>query len=192
MNPTEWLTLILVIVTTFYAWATYRILAANRASVEVMRQQTEAMLRPYVVVAPSVRIGTTLMQLEVQNTGRSPAFDLRLTLDKDFYPQAEESWKSLRTIPAFSQPIVSLAPGARLVFMLGVGFKIFLADEALCPKVFSVKAEYKFGEQAYSENNVIDMNPMVHAMAVNDPVASELEKLRKELKETLKLFLGKS
>jgi CBS domain containing-hemolysin-like protein len=73
MSVTDWLTLALVIltgalaiITGFYAWATFCILEANKAAVQAMRQQTEAQLRPYVVVAPTVRIGTTLLCLEVQ------------------------------------------------------------------------------------------------------------------------------
>lgn len=41
MSSTDWLTLVLVVVTAFYAWATYRILRANEAVVKAMQDQTE-------------------------------------------------------------------------------------------------------------------------------------------------------
>ena len=73
LTATDWLTLALVVVTAFYAWATFRILRANEGVVAAMREQTEALLRPYIVVSASPRVGTTLLCLEVRNTGRSPA-----------------------------------------------------------------------------------------------------------------------
>lgn len=42
------LTALLVVITGFYAWATFRILRANEAVVKVMKDQLEAQGRPYV------------------------------------------------------------------------------------------------------------------------------------------------
>jgi hypothetical protein len=184
MSSTDWLTLALVVITTFYAWATFRILRANESVVEAMKAQTEAQVRPYVVVAPTVRTGTTLLCLEVQNTGKSPAVNLRLRMDRDFYPHAEKrEQENIAKLSAFTQPIESLAPGARLVFILGVGGKIFApsVDESLCPKVFSVRAEYSHAGATYIENTTVDVRPMLHSSVVQDPVATELERLRQSL-----------
>ena len=181
VTNTDWLTLALVLITAFYAWATFRILKANESVVEAMRQQTEAQTRPYVVVAPSVRTGTTLVCLEIQNTGKSPALNLLLKLDRDFYPHAElREHENLAKLPAFTQRIESLAPGARLVFILGVGGTIFSsgADEKLCPKVFRVRAEYSFAGRDYDEETTVDVRPMLHSSVVQDPVATELDRLR--------------
>lgn len=46
------LTAALVIITAFYAWATFEILRANKKVVEVMQEQSLAISRPYIVVAP--------------------------------------------------------------------------------------------------------------------------------------------
>jgi hypothetical protein len=181
MSNTDWLTLALVVITGFYAWATFRILRANEAVVHATRMQTEAQSRPYVVIAPTVRSGTTLVCLEVLNTGRSPALDLRLKLDRDFYPHAElRPSENLANLPAFSQNIESLAPGTRLIFVLGVGGTIFAqgVDEGLCPKVFGVSANYRYGDTQYVEQTTIDVRPMLHSTVAQDPVANELEKLR--------------
>ena len=189
MSATDLLTLALVVVTAFYAWVTFRILRANEEVVEAMRKQTEAQLRPYVVVAPTVRTGTTLMCLEVQNTGNSPALGLRLHMDRDFYPHAEKrESENIAKLPAFSEVVESLAPGARLIFVLGVGGSIFSAgaDETLCPKVFHVRAEYSFAGTGYTEDNIIDVRPMLHSTTSQDPEATELERLRKSLESLLK------
>ncbi|MEW8505505.1 MAG: hypothetical protein AB2598_02295 [Candidatus Thiodiazotropha sp.] len=48
----DYLTGALVIITGFFAWATFRILRANEKVVEVMHEQAEAVTRPYVSVDP--------------------------------------------------------------------------------------------------------------------------------------------
>lgn len=186
MTNTDWYTLALVLITAFYAWATFRILKANESVVEAMRQQTEAQTRPYVVVAPSVRTGTTLLCLEILNTGKSPALNLQLKLDRDFYPHAElREHENIAKLPAFTQRIESLPPSARLVFILGVGGKIFASgvDEKLCPKVFRVKATYSFAGRGYDEETTVDVRPMLHSSFVHDPVAAELERLRQSIEK---------
>ncbi len=46
----------LVLVTAFYAWATYRILKANERVVEVMHEQAAAIARPYVTITPFLEL----------------------------------------------------------------------------------------------------------------------------------------
>jgi hypothetical protein len=186
MTNTDWLTLILVLVTAFYAWVTFRILRANEAVVSAMQSQTEAQLRPYVVVTVAPRIGTTLLLLEIRNTGRSPALDLRLRMDKDFFPHAvRRDAENIAELPAFSEPICSLAPEARLQFVLGVGGTIFApgVDESVCPKLFSVNAKYQHAGRAYDEDNTIDLRPMLHSAAIHDPIAEEVKRLRESLEK---------
>lgn len=189
LSNTDWLTLALVLITGFYAWATFKILRANEAVVAAMEGQTEAQLRPYVVVSIAPRIGTTLLLLDVQNTGRSPAINLRLKMDKDFFPHAERrEQENIAKLPAFTEPIESLAPGARMQFILGIGGTIFASgvDEALCPKVFSVKAAYQYAGHLYEEVNTIDLRPMLHSAAIQDPIAEEVKRLRESLEKLLK------
>jgi hypothetical protein len=188
MSTTDWLTLALVLITAFYAWATFRILRANERVVGAMREQTEAQLRPYVVVWAGTRIGTTLLILEIQNTGKSPAVGVRLRIDKAFHFNGERNTPDLSTLPAFTQPIEALAPGARLQFVLGVGHTLFSEsiDETVSPKVFSVHAEYSFAEKRYSEHHTIDMRPLLHTTAIHDPVADEIKSLRESLEKALR------
>lgn len=188
-SSTDWLTLALVLITGFYAWATFKILRANEAVVAAMEGQTETQLRPYVVVSVAPRIGTTLLLLDIQNTGRSPAINLRLKMDKDFFPHAERrEQENISKLPAFTEPIESLAPDARMQFLLGVGGTIFApgVDEALCPKVFSVKAWYQYAGHIYEEVNTIDLRPMLHSAAIQDPIAEEVKRLRESLEKLLK------
>lgn len=54
LSNTDWFTLALVIITAMYAWATFKILCANQAAVNAIREQTEAQLRLYVVSVQEV------------------------------------------------------------------------------------------------------------------------------------------
>ncbi len=110
-------------------------------------------------------------------------------MDKDFFPNAERrEQENISKLPAFTEPIESLAPGARMQFLLGVGGTIFApgVDEALCPKVFSVKAWYQNARHIYEEVNTIDLRPMLHSAAIQDPIAEEVKRLRESLEELLK------
>ncbi|MDF2156068.1 hypothetical protein [Vibrio sp. CAU 1672] len=50
----EILTAILVVVTGIYAYLTYKMSNMSERSVQMMKEQTEAMSRPYLVVQPTV------------------------------------------------------------------------------------------------------------------------------------------
>ena len=50
----EILTAILVVVTGIYAYLTYKMSNMSERSVQMMKEQTEAMSRPYLVVQPIV------------------------------------------------------------------------------------------------------------------------------------------
>lgn len=91
LSNTDWLTLLLVLITGFYAWAKFEILKANKAVVNEMKEQTSAHLRPYIVVSATPRAGATVIDLDIINTGRSPAKGLKLKMNKDFYFNGHES-----------------------------------------------------------------------------------------------------
>lgn len=188
VTTTDWLTLALVVITAFYAWATFEILRANKGVVQAMEAQTEAQLRPYVIASVKVQLGSTLLVLHIENSGKSPAHSLRLHMDKDFFFNGREQAENIAKLPAFTQPIESLAPGVRIPFVLGVGQTVLspTIGEAVCPMVFTVTAEYSFGHKTYSERNVIDLRPLLHSSAEHDPVGDEVKKLRESLEKLLR------
>ena len=185
MSTTDWLTLALVVITALYALATYEILKANKKVVEAMDIQIEAQLRPYLVASVSTRPGEAVLLLEIQNTGKSPAQNTRLTIDKDFYFNADVSSRNLAKLPIFTQPIESFAPNAKIPFMLGVGHTIFSndVDNSICPKVFTITAEYSFAGKQYIERNIIDLQPMLFSSTENDPIAKEIKSLRESIEK---------
>jgi len=77
MSNTDLLTLALVVITAFYAWATLKILRANEAMVSTMRDQQNAAMRPYITVSANIRTGTQLFYLSIKNVGKTAALVLR-------------------------------------------------------------------------------------------------------------------
>lgn len=183
-NLSEWLTLANTLLTAMFAGLTFFILRANRAAVGAMREQMADQNRPFVAVTVQVRMGTPVIQLLVRNVGRSPAQNLRLRLDRDFFQFGEKAEaRNLAKQSAFAQPIDCLPPMSELLFDLGMGFKIFEVGAAptICPPTFEVSAEYEYGKNKYSEKTNVDLRPYMGTSVPHHPVAEELERVRKSI-----------
>jgi hypothetical protein len=183
----EYLTAGLAIITGIYAYLTYKIAKASEASVQAIREQSEAMLRPYVTVSPFVRPHTPFLYLKVENTGRTGAENVHLTIDRDFFQFGEDKRpeKNLRTMSAFTAPIDSLAPGSELLFALGQGWVIFRKDARpeITPSQFNVTAQYEFRGHKVEEVNRIDLRPYMGSEGERDPVVEELERIRQVMEK---------
>lgn len=183
MEVIEYLTAILVFITAIYVYLTHRMARASDASGNAMREQSEASLRPYVTVTPYVRPHTTFLYLKIENTGKTVAEDLTLSLNKDFFQfgETDNSEKNLRTVNAFTEAIESLPPGATLNFALAQGFRIFgdEADENVVPQQFEITAKYNYRSKEYNEKNRIDLRPYIGTEGERDPLVEVMERLRK-------------
>lgn len=181
----EYLTAILVFITAIYAYLTHRMAKSSEASVEAMRDQSEAMLRPYVTAAPFIRPNTPILYLRVKNTGKMGAQSLHLTLDRDFFQFGEKTGKNLRTMSAFSIPIDSFPPGAELIIALAQGGVIFgeNVQPDICPTQFNVTATYEYLGKEVAELNRIDLRPYIGTEGEHDPVVEELERIRKVMEK---------
>lgn len=176
-------TALLVAITAFYAWVTHRILKANEKVVAVMQAQHESATRPYITIKPFTEPGNPILFLEVRNTGLTAASNLRLTLDKDFYPFGERQGKSLATANAFQYPIDSFAPRSVLSFYLATGPDIFSekANPDLTPQTFRVTAEYSYAGKAVKEETAIDLKQFLGTRLDELPIVHELKEIRKAL-----------
>lgn len=158
--------------------ATFRILQANRDSVAVMREQVRSLSRPFIQVTPLVRTGTTLIMLSIKNAGTTNARRLKLSMDHDFFFNAEKNpGKNLREYSAFTEVIECLAPKAEIKFLLGLGHVVFGKSD-LCPPKFKISAEYEFEGEHVHEETVVDLTPFQFSAQPIDPVAEQLERLR--------------
>jgi len=173
-----------VFITTIFAVLTFFILRANRAAVAAMRDQMTEQARPYVHVSIRVRMGTPVIQLLVRNVGKSPAQNLRLHIDRDFYQYGQKvEGRNLVRYSAFSNPIDCLPPMSELLFDLGTGPDIIAndADPTVCPTTFEVAADYGHGKNTYSEKTQMDMRPYLGTSVPQHPVVEELEKMRSSI-----------
>jgi len=87
------------------------------------REQTQ----PYVVVdfVPS-RVGNNILNVAIENIGRTPARDVRVTFD----PTIRSSLKDydIEATAMFSEPIRSMPPGRRIEVLFDVGHERFKTD----------------------------------------------------------------
>jgi hypothetical protein len=157
------LTGLLVLVTGIYAWFTYRILRSHEATLHQMREQQENTIRPYVVVSTFITAGSDVFLLSIKNTGITPARNLRLTIDRNFYQfgQTADGKTNLKCFPAFNQSIASFAPGAEMVFKLAPRAMILgpSAASSVTPAQFNVTAVYDFLGKQVTETSMIDLLP---------------------------------
>jgi hypothetical protein len=180
----EVLTSLLVIITAFYAWVTFRIMKANERTVAAMGSQIELATRPYVALGLVTIPNSNMFCLRVANTGKTGAENLRLTLDRDFC-QFGKAEKNLRDMTAFQEPIQQLPPGTEIVFGLAMGPQ-FVGDalnEALTPPVFSITATYSYGDRTVTEVTTIDARPYRDSMSPPSAVATELRGIKEHLKK---------
>lgn len=154
----EFLTAALVVITTVYACLTHRISKANQQVVQVMREQSDALNRPYVIVAAVTEPGSPNLYLRISNSGKTAAEKLRLKLDRDFYMWADKSL-NLSGQHIFRHEIASFAPGAVLTFGLIQSFKLFGkdSDHKVTPLVFKVQATYRYLGNSVEEETIIDL-----------------------------------
>jgi hypothetical protein len=173
----------LVAITGFYAFATFRILKANRESVAVMREQTEALNRPYVTVSVMTS-RERVLYLRIANTGRTAANGLQLEIDHDFWQYGDQQ-RNLRTMNAFTKPIHCLPPGGELIFGLAQGFVLFGegANENITPTEFMVTAKYSYANKNVTEPTTVDLRPYLGSVPEPDPLIGEIKKIREAIEK---------
>ena len=183
-NLSEWLTLANVVLTAVFAGLTVFILRANRAAVSAMREQMADQNRPFVAVTVQMRMGSSIIQLLIKSVGKSPAQNLRLSIDRDFFQFGEKDEnRNLAKQSAFSQAIDCLPPMSELLFDLGAGPSLYgtQADQAVCPHTFEVTADYEYGKSKYREKTHVDLRPYLGTSVPHHPVVEGLELVRKSI-----------
>lgn len=182
----DYLTGALVLITAFYAWATFRILRANERVVEVMHEQAEAVTRPYITIAPILELDSPIFYLRISNTGKTAANKLKLSIDKSFYQFGEKPGeKDLATFAAFNNIIESFPPGAEITFSLAQSFKLYAedADKEILPQHFTITAEYSYADKTIKEDNIIDLRAYNGSNIPQDPYVRKLKDIRKAIEQ---------
>ncbi|WP_127143441.1 hypothetical protein [Pelagibacterium montanilacus] len=132
----EWQTLLTGIFTLIAA-----IIAGNVALRAAARQISAATdqyaqtVRPFVIARLNTYAGVIFMP-EIENIGRSPAKNLRLGIDKDFFEFGDR--RNIKDSSAFTRTISHFAPGEKISFYLSQGFNM---DSDRTPSSFTISAE---------------------------------------------------
>ncbi len=187
----EVLTVVLIIVTTLYVYLTYKMANSSERSVQFMKEQAEAISRPYLVIQPVIRSGTPLLYLRIHNGGKTAALKLNLQLDKDFY-RFDDLRKNLKEAPAFKSTLDSFAPGQELFFALGEGWLILGDSTNPMPQQFTVTATYQYMDKGVVEKTHVDLRAFMGSEGEASPLVDELSKIRKTHEKLVKIIGGKS
>ncbi len=185
MHTIEVLTAILTFLTGVYAWLTSRILRTNEAVVRAMREERLATMRPYVTIGPRTVPGSYQVFLRIENTGRTAAQNVRLSLDRPFqrFGEAGEE-NNLQRLAAFTERLDSLPPGMTLTFTLAMATQLFGPAQApadAIPRQFRVRVEYSWPDGNADETSFVDLRPYAMTTVEQNQVVGELEKIRKEI-----------
>jgi hypothetical protein len=158
-------------------FATFRILAATRQTLEDARNQADQARRPVVEIAAWPKPHETIVMLSIRNTGNGAARNLRLKLSHNFFFNGEEDEaNNIRNYPVFQKRIESLSPRAEIDLLLGVGHVLF-AKPDLCPLQFMVEATYTFEQKEFIERTFIDLAPFSRHAAFQDPHIEQLKNM---------------
>ena len=173
----------LAAITAIYAFFTYKILRANQRVADEMALQRRDFLRPVISVGPEFD-DYLVASLVIKNGGPSPAKNLTFSLDKDFFPFADDR-DSLKSHSIFNHPIPILSAGASLRFDLAQGFNLGKEKNGklVTPMEFTVTAQYEYLDQKFDEIFHIDLKPYMRSTRRRSMQVDELEKIRKALEK---------
>jgi hypothetical protein len=156
---TNLISLVLVLVTGVYVLLTWRIANANKGMLDNIREQYRDSLRP--VIFPSLQVRDQIvLRLVISNSGRSPAYRVRVGLDRDFF-QFADPHRNIRGFNIFNKEIPVFAPGTEFPIDLAQGFNLDKDHEGqnITPSTFNVTVSYASGDQEFEETVPIDLNP---------------------------------
>jgi hypothetical protein len=184
----EILTLVLIGITGFYAWATYRILKANESVVREMQRQSEEIARPRISISAHTLPSRPIFHLTIRNAGPSAASNLRLRLSKPFFEAFHN--RNLAAAPAFSKPIPNLGTGESIDFQLGKTVELLGdgRDESMRPWEFTIEADYWFGLKLYVETTHIDLGAQQMTSLTTDAAVEQMTYINRHLEDIVKLL----
>lgn len=183
MDPMVLLTGVLVVITGAYAFLTHRMAKASETSVRLMKEQADAISRPYVVISLAKRPNNPFIHLRIENTGQTPAENLTLSLGPEFEKIKDlERMKMLSGSHLFTNTMASFPPRSPVFFLLGFGATLHGGDDKKYPQeTFTITANYSFAGRTVSEPTTVDVNQYNSTTLETDPVVDALNKIKDEI-----------
>ena len=178
------LTAALVVITAVYAYLTYRMVKASETSARLMKEQSDALTRPYVSLSLVKPHNDPFIFLRIENTGQTAAQDLTLTLGPEFDNiQHEQLLTNLKNSYLFTKTLSSFPPHSPVCFILGSGHSLLSKDKNTAQLPFSITARYSFIGTAVSETTWLDVNQYDSSALDTDPVVTALDKIKDEIRK---------
>jgi hypothetical protein len=172
-----------VVLTAVYAWLTFRILQANRATVKVMQEQSAALTRPYVAISAEADRGSIVFLLKISNRGKTAAERVSLAMDRSFY-QFGDPDKNIQSMNAFVGVMATMPPGFELTFHLGTSIQIYGGGtRGVMPQAFNITATYSSSDgRHFVETTIVDLRALYQTAVIEDRVAEQLKQIAESIK----------
>jgi hypothetical protein len=173
----EFLTSLLVVITSVYAFLTFRILQANRDSVTAMRAQIDAATRPYVHFDLMLR--GPLVEASVRNTGVTAGRNVRVTTAP---PLRVAIHNETRPSHLTTACLALLAPGRELREFIGRIEHVRSLTESLS---FTACVDYAdMSGRHYHDEFAVDLRGLFEMPHIDKPeTGRELRTIGETLKE---------
>lgn len=174
-----------VVVAGVYAGLTYLLARKNGEMVALMEAQHREFIAPHVVIAVGIK-HSIVTTIKVRNIGRSPARNVRLALNRDFYQFADYSaQKNLRNWPIFQKALPSLGVGDEIFFLLcrGADVDSIVDGINITPATFSITVTSEFAGAETSTVYPVDLTLYRRTGQDRPEELAELEKIRKSLEK---------
>lgn len=175
---------LLVLITLVYSIFTWKMLKANKEMVDESKRNREMEYKPDVIIYFDESERPSVLNLVVRNIGRGLAEDIAI---KNLTPIT--GLDDLSSANFLNTPIKSLAPGQKLVALVGIMAQ--LKDEnGNLPKIeFEVRYRNKYGK-TYIDNYSIDSNMYKGAKRVLIKTTHDIAKEMKKINENLDKING--
>lgn len=153
-----------------------------------VQKQIEVQTRP--IISFNIEIHHhTIFVVRIWNNGSSPAVNLKLSIDKDFYRFGEikgES-KNIADMYIFKNILPTLAPRDGFWIDLCTGPEVGkeLNGKIITPDKFTIEASYSYGERKYTEHFAVDLRAYFYTSG-QKRIPEQLEKIAKSLDQLAK------
>ena len=180
-----YLTAALVAVTSVYVYLTYRMAKASETASRLMKEQSDAITRPYVSISLVKRHNNPHIFLRIENTGQTTARDMTLR----FGPEVEgvqniEEIKKIKGSYLFTKTLASFPPHSPVYFLLGFGSSLSCNKESAANIPLSVAAKYSYGDQTVNETSWLDVNQYEDSALDTNPIVSALGHIKEVIEKT--------
>ena len=180
---TAFSTVVLAVITLYYAIVTNSILKQNK-------ELNDSTFRPYVFIQPYFERGSTLVFLKISNLGKTTAKDLSIIPVTDFYIFNKKE-KNINNLLIFNKTIKDFPPSSEVMIHLENCITLF-SDESINPRelVFDIRYSSSYGETQYTERVSVSLDYYKETPLGSESIEKKLENIKKVL-ENIKDKLNK-